>query len=86
MGIGIGQPNRVDCVRIVAGRAGEKAMGAVTESDAFFPFIYSVETAIKAGVTAIIHPSGSIRDGESIAAANAAGVAMVTTGMCHFRH
>ncbi|HEX7393740.1 MAG TPA: hypothetical protein VF313_02335 [Anaerolineaceae bacterium] len=50
------------------------------------PFPRSVETAIKAGVTAIVHPSGSIRDGESIAAANAAGVAMVTTGVRHFRH
>lgn len=86
VGIGGGQPNRVDCVRIAAERAGERARGAVMASDAFFPFPDSVETAIKAGITAIVHPGGSIRDAESVAAANAAGVAMVTTGVRHFRH
>lgn len=86
VGIGGGQPNRVDCVRIAAERAGERARGAVMASDAFFPFPDSVETAIKAGVTAIIHPGGSIRDAESIAVANVAGAAMVTTGVRHFRH
>jgi phosphoribosylaminoimidazolecarboxamide formyltransferase/IMP cyclohydrolase len=55
-------------------------------SDAFFPFPDSVELAAKAGVTAIVHPGGSIRDAESIAAANAHGLAMVTTGVRHFRH
>jgi phosphoribosylaminoimidazolecarboxamide formyltransferase / IMP cyclohydrolase len=86
VGIGGGQPNRVDCVKIAAERAGGKSNGAVMASDAFFPFPDSVETAIKAGITAIIHPGGSIRDAESIVAANAHGVAMVTTGVRHFRH
>jgi phosphoribosylaminoimidazolecarboxamide formyltransferase/IMP cyclohydrolase len=55
-------------------------------SDAFFPFPDSVETAIKAGVSAIVHPGGSVRDAESLAAADAADVAMVVTGVRHFRH
>jgi len=86
VGIGGGQPNRVDCVRIAAERAGERARGAVMASDAFFPFPDSVEIAGKVGITAVIHPGGSVRDSESIAAANAAGMAMVTTGVRHFRH
>jgi len=86
VGIGGGQPNRVDCVRIAAERAGEKARGAVMASDAYFPFPDSVETAARAGITAVIHPGGSVRDVESVAAANAAGIAMVTTGVRHFRH
>jgi phosphoribosylaminoimidazolecarboxamide formyltransferase / IMP cyclohydrolase len=86
VGIGGGQPNRVDCVRIAAGRAGEKALGSVMASDAFFPFPDSVEVAAQAGITAIIHPGGSVRDAESIATANAHGLAMVTTGVRHFRH
>jgi phosphoribosylaminoimidazolecarboxamide formyltransferase/IMP cyclohydrolase len=86
VGIGGGQPNRVDCVRIAAQRAGEKARGAVMASDAFFPFPDSVTTAAEAGITAIVHPGGSIRDQESLDAANAAGMAMVTTGVRHFRH
>lgn len=86
VGIGGGQPNRVDCVKIAAERAREKSLGAVMASDAFFPFPDSVETAINAGITAIIHPGGSIRDAESVAAANAHGVTMVTTGVRHFRH
>ena len=86
VGIGGGQPNRVDCVRMAAQRAGERARGAVMASDAFFPFPDSVEVAIQAGITAIVHPGGSVRDAESIAAADAAGLAMVTTGVRHFRH
>ena len=86
VGIGGGQPNRVDCVRIAIQRAGEKAQGAVMASDAFFPFADSVETAAAAGVTAVVHPGGSIRDQESLAAAEAAGMAMVVTGVRHFRH
>lgn len=86
VGIGGGQPNRVDCVRIAAQRAGEKGRGAVMASDAFFPFPDSVEEAAKAGITAIISPGGSVRDGESIAAADRSGVAMVFTGVRHFRH
>ncbi len=86
VGIGGGQPNRVDCVRIAGERAGEKARGAVMASDAFFPFPDSVEIAAKLGITAVVHPGGSVRDAESLAAADAAGMAMVTTGVRHFRH
>jgi len=86
VGIGGGQPNRVDCVRMAAQRAGERSRGAVMASDAFFPFPDSVEVAIQAGITAIVHPGGSVRDAESIATADAADVAMVTTGVRHFRH
>jgi len=86
VGIGGGQPNRVDSVRIAAQRAGEKAIGSVLASDAFFPFPDSVEEAAKAGVRAIAHPGGSMRDSESIAAADKAGMAMVLVGVRHFRH
>jgi phosphoribosylaminoimidazolecarboxamide formyltransferase / IMP cyclohydrolase len=86
VGIGGGQPNRVDCVRIAAQRAGEKSQGAVMASDAFFPFPDSVQVAAEAGITAAVHPGGSVRDSESIAAADAAGIAMVVTGVRHFRH
>ncbi|HEX9029673.1 MAG TPA: bifunctional phosphoribosylaminoimidazolecarboxamide formyltransferase/IMP cyclohydrolase [Anaerolineales bacterium] len=86
VGIGGGQPNRVDCVRIAAAHAGEKSRGAVMASDAFFPFPDSVEVAAQAGIRAIIHPGGSLRDAESITAADSAGMAMVTTGARHFRH
>jgi len=86
VGIGGGQPNRVDCVRLAAERAGEKAKGAVMASDAFFPFPDSVEVAARAGITAIVHPGGSRRDAEVVAAADTAGVAMVVTGVRHFRH
>jgi len=96
VGIGAGQMNRVDPVRIAAARAVEigkaagmprsPTMGSVLASDGFFPFADGIEAAIEAGVTAIIQPGGSIRDGEVIAAADAAGVAMVFTGMRHFRH
>ena len=86
VGIGGGQPNRVDCVRIAMRRAGEKARGAVMASDAFFPFPDSIEVAAEAGVTAVVHPGGSVRDAESVAAVDAAGMAMVITGIRHFRH
>jgi phosphoribosylaminoimidazolecarboxamide formyltransferase/IMP cyclohydrolase len=86
VGIGGGQPNRVDSVRIAIRRAGEAAKGAVMASDAFFPFPDSIEAAAAAGVTAVIHPGGSVRDAEAVAAADAAGMAMVTTGVRHFRH
>lgn len=86
VGIGGGQPNRVDCVRIAADRAGEKARGAVMASDAFFPFPDAVEEAAKAGITAIVSPGGSVRDADSIAAADVANIAMVFTGVRHFRH
>jgi phosphoribosylaminoimidazolecarboxamide formyltransferase/IMP cyclohydrolase len=86
VGIGGGQPNRVDCVVMAAQRAGEKSHGAVMASDAFFPFADSVEKAATAGIVAIVQPGGSIRDQESIDACNRLGLAMVFTGVRHFRH
>lgn len=86
VGIGGGQPNRVDAVRIAVERAGDRAAGSVLASDAYLPFPDNVEVAAAAGITAIAQPGGSVRDAESIAAADAAGIAMVMTGMRHFRH
>ena len=85
-GIGAGQMSRVDSVRIAIEKAGDAARGSVMASDAFFPFRDSIDLAAAAGVTAIIQPGGSIRDDEVIAAANEQGVALVLTGMRHFRH
>ncbi|HEX7058075.1 MAG TPA: bifunctional phosphoribosylaminoimidazolecarboxamide formyltransferase/IMP cyclohydrolase [Bacilli bacterium] len=86
VGVGAGQMNRVGAAKIAAEQAGEKAKGAVLASDAFFPMSDTVELAAKAGVTAIIQPGGSIRDEDSIKAANAHGIAMVFTGVRHFKH
>jgi phosphoribosylaminoimidazolecarboxamide formyltransferase/IMP cyclohydrolase len=86
VGVGAGQMNRVEPVRLAVKQAGARARGAAMASEAFFPFPDAVEEAAKAGVTAVIHPGGSIRDAEVIAAAEAAGMAMVTTGIRHFRH
>jgi phosphoribosylaminoimidazolecarboxamide formyltransferase / IMP cyclohydrolase len=86
VGIGGGQPNRVDCVRIAIERAAERSTGAVMASDAFFPFSDSIEIAAQAGVTAVVQPGGSLRDADSIAAANKNNMAMVFTGARHFRH
>ena len=86
VGIGGGQPNRVDCVRIAAQRAGERAKGAVMASDAFFPFPDSMLEAVKAGIVAIAQPGGAMKDQDVIAAADEAGIAMVLTGVRHFRH
>ncbi len=86
VGIGMGQTNRVDSVRIAAQRAGEKARGAVLASDAFFPFPDGLLAAADAGVIAVAQPGGSVRDAEVIAAADARGIAMVFTGARHFRH
>jgi phosphoribosylaminoimidazolecarboxamide formyltransferase/IMP cyclohydrolase len=85
-GVGSGQPNRVESVRIAVGKASERAAGSVLASDAFFPFPDGLEAASAAGVTAVIQPGGSVRDDEVIAAADRAGVAMVFTGTRHFRH
>ncbi len=82
-GIGAGQMNRVGSVALAC--AG-KVKGHVLASDAFFPFADGVEAAAKAGITAIIHPGGSVRDEEVFAAADAAGIAMVVTGTRVFRH
>jgi phosphoribosylaminoimidazolecarboxamide formyltransferase / IMP cyclohydrolase len=86
LGVGAGQMNRVGSAKIALEQAGDKAKGAALASDAFFPMPDTVETAIKAGITAIIHPGGSKRDQDSIDAANAAGITMVTTGVRHFKH
>ncbi|GAB4477205.1 MAG: bifunctional phosphoribosylaminoimidazolecarboxamide formyltransferase/IMP cyclohydrolase [Anaerolineales bacterium] len=86
VGIGSGQPNRVDALRIALKRAGDRAQGSILASDAFFPFSDTVELAAQAGITAIIQPGGSIRDADSISVADAKGVAMIFTGVRHFRH
>lgn len=86
VGVGAGQMSRVDSVEIAAKKAGAKAQGAAMASDAFFPFADGLQAGAKAGVTAVIQPGGSVRDAEIIAAANAAGLAMVFTGRRHFRH
>lgn len=86
VGVGAGQMNRVGAVDIALRQAGDKAQGAVLASDAFFPFDDSVRTAAAAGVTAIVQPGGSIRDEDSVKAANELGIAMVFTGVRHFLH
>ena len=85
-GVGAGQMSRVESVRIACGKAGDLARGSVLASDAFFPFPDGVELAAKHGITAIAQPGGSVKDAEVIAAADAAGVAMVFTSVRHFRH
>ena len=86
VGMGAGQPNRVVSVHLSQRIAGDKAKGSVLASDAFFPFPDNIELAAEAGVTAIVQPGGSVRDEEVIAAADLAGLAMVFTGVRHFRH
>lgn len=86
LGIGPGQVNRIWATVSAIERSGEAVKGAVLASDAFFPFSDCVEEAAKAGITAIIQPGGSIRDQESIDLADEKGIAMVFTGMRHFKH
>ncbi|MDE1930476.1 MAG: bifunctional phosphoribosylaminoimidazolecarboxamide formyltransferase/IMP cyclohydrolase [Alphaproteobacteria bacterium] len=86
VGVGAGQMSRVDSVRVATQKGGGAIKGSVIASDAFFPFADGLETAIAAGATAAIQPGGSVRDAEVIAAADKAGIAMVFTGMRHFRH
>jgi phosphoribosylaminoimidazolecarboxamide formyltransferase/IMP cyclohydrolase len=89
VGVGAGQMSRVNSARIAAIKAehaGLSVPGAVMASDAFFPFRDGIDNAAKAGITAVIQPGGSMRDAEVIAAADEAGMAMVFTGMRHFRH
>ncbi len=96
VGIGAGQMSRIDSARIAARKAEDaaeaagwsepKTKGCVAASDAFFPFPDGLLQAASAGATAVIQPGGSIRDDEVIAAADEAGLAMVFTGMRHFRH
>ncbi|GAA0362320.1 bifunctional phosphoribosylaminoimidazolecarboxamide formyltransferase/IMP cyclohydrolase [Bacillus horti] len=86
IGVGAGQMNRVGSAKIAIEQAGEKSKGSVLSSDAFFPMGDTVQTAAAAGVTAIIQPGGSIKDEESIQEANKHGIAMVFTGVRHFKH
>ena len=86
VGMGAGQPNRVVSVHLSQRSSGDKAKGSVLASDAFFPFSDNIELAAEAGITAIVQPGGSIRDDEVIAAADKAKLAMVFTGVRHFRH
>ena len=86
IGVGAGQMNRVGAAKIALEQAGEKAKGSIMSSDAFFPMPDTVEEAVKAGVTAIIQPGGSIKDQLSIDVCNEHGIAMVYTGVRHFKH
>jgi len=86
LGIGAGQMSRVDSARLAVEKAREPLEGCVMASDAFFPFRDSVDAAAKSGVAAIIQPGGSIRDDEVIGAADEHGMAMVFTGIRHFKH
>ncbi|MBI4637405.1 MAG: bifunctional phosphoribosylaminoimidazolecarboxamide formyltransferase/IMP cyclohydrolase [Candidatus Rokubacteria bacterium] len=89
VGVGAGQMNRVDAARLAVGRAREAGLspeGSVCASDAFFPFRDGLDVVARAGATAVIHPGGSLRDAEVITAADEHGIAVVVTGMRHFRH
>ncbi|GBE64705.1 bifunctional purine biosynthesis protein PurH [Mycobacterium sp. MFM001] len=86
VGVGMGQVNRVDAARLAVERGGDRVRGAVAASDAFFPFPDGLETLAAAGVTAIVHPGGSVRDDEVTSAADKAGVTLYLTGARHFAH
>lgn len=86
VGIGMGQVNRIDAAKLAIDRAGERAIGSVAASDAFFPFADGLEILINGGITAVVQPGGSIRDEEVIAAAKAAKIPMFFTGVRHFAH
>jgi phosphoribosylaminoimidazolecarboxamide formyltransferase / IMP cyclohydrolase len=86
VGVGMGQVNRVDSCRLAVQRAGDRAAGSVAASDAFFPFADGPEILLAAGVSAIVQPGGSVRDGDVIAAVQAAGASMYFTGARHFLH
>jgi len=86
VGVGMGQVNRVDAARLAVERAGDRTQGAVGASDAFFPFLDGLEVLTAAGVKAIVHPGGSVRDDQVTEAARAAGIALYLTGARHFAH
>jgi phosphoribosylaminoimidazolecarboxamide formyltransferase/IMP cyclohydrolase len=86
VGVGAGQMSRVVSVEIAVKKAGDKSKGSVLASDAFFPFPDNVHAAAAAGVTAIIQPGGSVKDKDSIEACDQHGIAMLFTGVRHFRH
>jgi phosphoribosylaminoimidazolecarboxamide formyltransferase/IMP cyclohydrolase len=82
----MGQVNRVDAARLAVERGGDRVRGAVAASDAFFPFPDGLEVLLAAGVKAVVHPGGSVRDDEVTAAAAAAGISLYLTGARHFAH
>jgi phosphoribosylaminoimidazolecarboxamide formyltransferase/IMP cyclohydrolase len=86
VGVGAGQMSRVDSVHLAVRKAGHRSRGSVLASDAFFPFRDNVDEASKAGVTALVQPGGSMRDADSILACDEQGLAMLFTGVRHFRH
>jgi phosphoribosylaminoimidazolecarboxamide formyltransferase/IMP cyclohydrolase len=86
VGVGAGQMSRVDAVHLAVRKAGERVKGAVLASDAFFPFRDNIDEAAKAGVAAVVQPGGSVRDAEVITACDEHGLAMLLTGVRHFRH
>ena len=86
LGVGAGQMNRVGAAQIALQAAGERSRGAVLASDGFFPFDDTVRLAAEHGITAVIHPGGSKRDGDSIQACNELGLSMLLTGRRHFLH
>jgi phosphoribosylaminoimidazolecarboxamide formyltransferase/IMP cyclohydrolase len=86
VGVGAGQMSRVDSVQIAVRKAGDRVKGSVLASDAFFPFRDNVDAAAAAGVAAVIQPGGSVKDADSIAACDEHGLAMIFTGVRHFRH
>jgi phosphoribosylaminoimidazolecarboxamide formyltransferase/IMP cyclohydrolase len=86
VGVGAGQMSRIDSTHMAVRKAGERVRGSVLASDAFFPFRDNVDMAADSGISAIIQPGGSVRDHEVIDACNEHGIAMIVTGVRHFRH
>jgi phosphoribosylaminoimidazolecarboxamide formyltransferase/IMP cyclohydrolase len=86
VGVGAGQMSRVDSVHMAVRKAGAKAAGSVLASDAFFPFRDNIDEAARAGIKAVVQPGGSMRDQDSIDACNEHGLAMLLTGVRHFKH
>lgn len=86
IGMGTGQPNRVNSVKLALAQAGKRARGAILASDAFFPFVDNVELAAKAGIAVIVQPGGSVNDAKVIEDAKKHGMTMVFTGVRHFKH
>jgi phosphoribosylaminoimidazolecarboxamide formyltransferase/IMP cyclohydrolase len=86
IGMGAGQPNRVGSAKLCHEQAGDRAKGAAAATDAFLPFRDTVDVCAAAGCTVVAHTGGSIRDDDSVAAANELGVSLVVTGVRHFRH
>jgi phosphoribosylaminoimidazolecarboxamide formyltransferase/IMP cyclohydrolase len=86
VGVGMGQVNRVDAARLAVSRAGQRAVGSVAASDAYFPFPDGLKVLLDAGVRAVVQPGGSVRDAVVIAVAESAGVPLYLTGTRHFAH